>query len=134
MLHYNKVPLELVNTDLVMAPVDETAKAVVKLLEIKENKIYNLFSDNSLSMIKYMKAMTIPDIISLKDFANLLRKDSETNNEANFVLMYISGILNNPTKSIVTLQNYETNNILNSLDFKWSELDEKYVSSIKTLF
>lgn len=130
MLNYNKVPLELVNADLVMAPVDECAKAIVTLLQVKENKIYHLFSNHGYDMIKYVKAMTIPDIISLKEFAKILNRDSEKNNEANFVLMYISGIVNNPTKSLVTLRNDETINILNKLGFKWSELDDKYASSV----
>jgi hypothetical protein len=116
-----------------MTPVDEVSQAIVTLLGNKENRIYHLFSKHSLNMVKYMKAMTIPDVVSLNEFAEILRRDSETSKEANFVLMYISGILHHPMQSIVTLKNFETNKILSNLGFAWSELDEKYASSIKKL-
>ena len=133
MLHYNKIPLELVNEDLSMAPVDECARAIVKLMDVKENKIYHLYSNHSLDMVKYIKAMTIPDIVTLKEFAKILRADSEKNHEANFVLMYISSIINNPTQTIVSFRSDETNTFLNSIGFNWSELDDKYAIGIKKL-
>lgn len=133
LIKYNKVPLELVNVDLVMTPVDECASAIVKLLGVKENRIYHLYSDKSLNMIKYIKSMTIPDIVSLKELAKTLSQESDISDEANFVLMYISGIINSPSTSIVSIKNYETNKLLEKLGFKWSELDDKYASSIKKL-
>jgi len=130
MLHYNKIPLELVNEDLSMAPVDECAKAIIQLMNVKENKIYHLYSNHSFNMVKYIKALTIPNIITLKEFEKILRQDSEKDSEVNFVLMYISSIINNPTQTIVTFRNTETIQVLEKMGFQWSELDEKYATGV----
>jgi len=41
--------------------------------------------------------------------------------------MYIKGILTNPEKSVVQIYNNDTNKTLEKINFRWSELGDKYV-------
>lgn len=129
MLHYNKIPLELLNENLAMAPADECATAIVSLLTVNENRVYNVYSKNSLDMSRYINALTSPDVITLKDFEDLLKSDIKFE-EAKFVLMYISNIVNSPERAIVCFDNSYTTNMLESLGFNWAELNGEYAARI----
>ncbi len=129
MLHYNKIPLELLNENLSMAPVDECAKAIVNLMSINKNNVFNIYSSNSLDMSGYINALTKPDVIPLKKFEKLLEEDNEFQ-EAKFVVMYIENIVDSPDKSIVAFNNDATNDLLKKIKFNWSVLDSSYAQYI----
>ena len=130
MLKYNSIPVELLNENLSMAPADECATVVCKLLDIEENRIYNIYSKNSLDMSGYLYPLMHPKVITLKEFGDLLKLDSN-NLENQFVSMYISSIIDFPEKTIVSFENSKTNNFLESIGFNWSKLDAKYAKYVK---
>lgn len=132
MTKYKMIPLELLDENLSMAPVDETAKAILTLMQVEENGVYNLYSDNSLNLATYLKALEECMPISIKEFEEELKK-SASSNEVQFVLAYISNITNSSDKMIVTFNCEETAKKLKELGFEWSCQDEKYASYIKKL-
>lgn len=132
MTKYKMIPLELLDENLSMAPVDETAKAILTLMQVEENGVYNLYSDNSLNLVTYLKALEECMPISIKEFEEELKK-SANSNEVQFVLAYISNITNSSDKMIVTFNCEETTKKLKEFGFEWSCQDEKYASYIKKL-
>ena len=129
MLHYNKIPLELLNENLAMVPADECAEAIVSLLTVNENRVYNIYSNNNLDMSRYLNALTNPEVLTLKEFEKILSSDTEFE-EAKFVHMYIANIVNAPERAIVCFDNTQTTKLLESLNFQWSALDGRYATGI----
>lgn len=132
MTKYKMIPLELLDENLSIAPVDETAKAILTLMQVEENGVYNLYSNNSLNLSDYLEALENCTPISIKEFEKELKK-SDTSNEVQFVLAYISNITNSSEKMIVTFNCEETVQKLKELGFEWSKQDEKYARYIKNL-
>lgn len=133
MLHYNKVPLELMNENIVLTPVDDSAKAITTLMKVNDNRIYNLYSKESMTIFKYISALTKPNMVPIKKFYDELLNNSDKDPMAQFVSMYIKGVLSNPEKSVVDIINSKTNSILQENGFTWSELGEDYVRRIKNI-
>ncbi len=126
MLKYNEVPLELINENITLTPVDDCARAIFYLMKLQENNVYNLFSQNSMSIGNYMKALSNNiNLINLNDFNEQLKLANDDSSK--FVEMYIKGILTNPEKSVVQIYNNDTNKTLEKINFRWSELGDKYV-------
>ena len=126
MLKYNEVPLELINENITLTPVDDCARAIFYLMKLQENNVYNLFSQNSMSIGNYMKALSNNiNLINLNDFNEQLKLANDDSSK--FVEMYIKGILTNPEKSVVQIYNNDTNKTLEKINFRWSDLGDKYV-------
>ena len=132
MLKYNEVPLELINENITLTPVDDCARAIFYLMKLKENNVYNLFSQNSMSIGNYMKALSNDiNLINLNDFNEQLKLANDDSSK--FVEMYIKGILTNPEKSVVQICNDDTNKTLEKINFRWSELGDKYVRMFRCI-
>ena len=132
MVKYKLIPLELYNENLSMAPADETATAIVSLMKLRENNIYNLYSNHSLVLSNYLMAITDCKTVTFKEFEKILR-DAQSTDEIQFVLMYIANITNSADKMIVTFNCDETTKKLKKLGFEWSYQDEKYARFIGKL-
>lgn len=132
MVKYKLIPLELYNENLSMAPADETATAIVSLMKLRENDVYNLYSNHSLVLSNYLMAITDCKAVTFKEFENILR-NAQSTDEIQFVLMYIANITNSADKMIVTFNCDETTKKLKKLGFEWSHQDEKYARFIEKL-
>ena len=129
---YKLIPLELYNENLSMAPVDETATAIVSLMKLHENNVYNLYSNHSLVLSNYLMAITDCKTVTFKEFEKIL-KNAPSTDEIQFVLMYIANITNSTDKMIVTFNCDKTTKKLKELGFEWSYQDEKYARFIEKL-
>ena len=132
MAKYKLIPLELYNENLSMAPADETATAIVSLMKLHENNVYNLYSNHSLVLSNYLMAITDCKTVTFKEFEKIL-KNAPSTDEIQFVLMYIANITNSTDKMIVTFNCEETTKKLKKLGFEWSYQDEKYARFIEKL-
>lgn len=124
------IPLEMHDENLSLAPVDEVASAIVSLLTVNKNKVYNLYSNHSLNLSNYMKALTESKVVTLKEYEDYLTNNVDTP-EGQFMKMYIANIINSPDKSIVTFENDDTIRFLKTIGFEWKVQDDRYAKFIE---
>ena len=72
-----------------------------------------------------MKSLTDTEPVSTENFRNVLSDKNDM--QSKFALMYMAGIMKEPSKMVVRIINNNTNDILNKLGYKWSKLDDNYV-------
>ena len=122
-------------------PVDLCAKAIVTLSKnsVGDNKIYNVYNHNLITIFKVIEALKkldiSIDILNSNDFNNYILNLSKTQKEA------IKGIINDLNYDedhrlsvdynfTVNIQSTYTKNYLHLLNFDWPVLDEEYLLKI----
>lgn len=122
-----KVPMELVNENISISPIDDLANAIVSLvLSNRNNDVYHMVSKFSPTIGEYIKTLTDFEIVPMSDIYTELQKRNE-NIEMQFVTMYFQGIKEAPDKMVVRISSQETNDILTDIGYAWHSIDEKYI-------
>lgn len=127
------LPENLKEQKLEFTPIDETASAIIKLLMIPnlENSIFHIFSNKLISIDLLLKVF---EKYGLKcDFTNYDKFLHDLHLQKNEkILQYIISDLNDSKKldytSGIIVDNTITNEFLNFVDFKWSKIDENYLT------
>ena len=126
------LPENLKNQSLEFTPIDEAAKAIVKLLSIPnlENNIFHIFSNKLININKLLKIFNnYGYICNFTNYDNFIDKLHLQNNEK--ILKYIVSDLNNSKKfdysSNIIVDQTLTNEFLNLVEFEWSNIDEDYL-------
>ncbi len=126
------LPDNLKKQELEFSPIDETAKAIIKLLTIPhlKNNIFHIFSNKLISidlLLKIFKEYGYNCEFVTSD--NFIKELHLQKNEK--ILKYIVSDLNNEKKfdysSNIAIDQSLTNEFLNCVDFKWSKIDENYL-------
>ena len=127
------IPENLKHQELEFTPIDETAEAIIKILTIPNlyNNIFHIFTNKTISinvLLKVLKKLNHPcKFISYEKFIKKLHLQK---NEK--ILQYIISDLNTSNQfdyssDIIINQNI-TNEFLNFVSFKWSTIDEEYLT------
>lgn len=125
-----KFPTELAKEDIAISPVDDLARAIVLLMQKeKKNNIYHLISTNSPTLETYFRTLFKIELKPMQAVYQELR-EKENDEEVQFVVMYLAGILDDPSKMVVKIKSEKTNAILENLGYEWSRIDEKYIKQI----
>ena len=127
------LPENLKEQKLEFTPIDETAKAIVKLLTIPnlQNSIFHIFSNKLISIDLLLKVF---EKYGLKcDFTNYDKFLHDLHLQKNEkILQYIISDLNDSKKlnyeSGIIVDNEITNEFLDFVGFKWSNIDEQYLT------
>lgn len=125
------VPLELAPEGVLISPIDDLAKAIIRLvLEKNNNDVYHMISSYSPTVEKYIKTLC-SDVKELPmiDIYKELQLHPE-NTEMQFVAMYLSGILEAPDKMAVNITSERTNKVLNDMGYNWNVIDDEYIRKI----
>ena len=127
------LPNNLQNEKLEFTPIDDAAKAIVKLLEIPnlKNNIFHIFSDKLITIDVLLKVIKKYGYqCKLIDYNKFIDKFYLQNNEK--ILKYIISDLNSAKKfdysSNIIIDQTLTKEFLNLVSFEWSEIDEDYLT------
>lgn len=126
------LPDSLKNQTLEFSPIDETAKAIVKLLTIPniENNIFHIFSNKLISIELLLRIFEDYNctckFTNYDDFIENLHLQKNDK-----VLKYIISDLNNAKQfdysSDIVINQQLTNKFLDFVGFEWSMIDENYL-------
>lgn len=133
MQRLEKLPKELADENILLSPIDDLSKAIVKLVcEKKNNDIYHLISTYSPTVEQYIKSLSDVKILPMNEVYEELKKNSE-DSQMQFVSMYLAGILQAPEKMVVNINANRTNAILADLGYTWNEIDSEYIKRINKI-
>ena len=133
MARMNKIPLEIKNENILLAPIDDLARAIVLLINKKtQNEVYHLVSSSSPTIEGYIKMLTDAETVPIAEMYKILL-DNYQDKEMQFVSMYVKGILNDAEKMVVHVHYEKTEKELEELGFKWGKIDKEYVEKIKQI-
>lgn len=133
MARMNKIPLEIKNENILLAPIDDLAKAIVLLVGSEnKNEVYHLVSSSSPTIEGYIKMLTDAETVPIAEMYKILL-DNYQDKEMQFVSMYVKGILNDAEKMVVHVHYEKTEKELEELGFKWGKIDKEYVEKIKQI-
>ncbi len=126
------LPNNLKNEKLEFTPIDDAARAIVKLLEIPnlKNNVFHIFSDKLISIDVLLKVIRKYGYqCKFIDYNKFIDKFYLQKNEK--ILKYIISDLNSTKKfdysSNIIIDQTLTNEFLKLVSFKWSEIDENYL-------
>lgn len=126
------LPNDLKDQKLEFSPIDDTAKAIVKLLTIPnlENHIFHIFSDQLISIDVLLEIFEQYGYsCEFTDYDKFMHDLHLQKNEK--ILKYIISDLNQSKKfnyhSDIIIDNKLTNQFLDFVGFKWSKIDEDYL-------
>ena len=121
----NYYPAEMETEDIAITPIDDLTKAICSQIQTTENRVYHLYSDYSVSLGEYMRALKVTKSLPLDEFINII--SAREDQHSKFALMYISGILSDVNGMVVHLKKTTTPAELSDSGFTWSHLGEDYV-------
>ena len=126
------LPNNLKNEKLEFTPIDDAAKAIIKLLEIPnlKNNIFHIFSDKLISIDVLLKVIRKYGYqCQYIDYNKFIDKFYLQKNEK--ILKYIISDLNSTKKfdysSNIIIDQTLTNEFLDLVSFKWSKIDDAYL-------
>lgn len=126
------LPNNLKDQQLEFSPIDETAEAIVKLLMIPnlENHIFHIFSNKLISINLLLEVFKQYGYeCKFTDYDNFIHNLHLQKNEK--ILKYIISDLNHSEKfdyhSDIIVDNKLTNEFLDLVNFKWSDIDADYL-------
>ena len=126
------IPENLKDQLLEFSPIDETAECIIKLLSIPnlENNIFHIFSDKLIPLTTLLNTLKqYGCTYKFTSYKNFMKHLNLPENEKN--LKYIVSDLNLSRKfdysSDIVIDNNLTNQFLDFVGFKWSEIDENYL-------
>ena len=127
MLDIKKVPQEFLNEKVELSPVDECAISIAKLLDDNtNNKIYHIVND------KLIKIENLVSILQKNKYnieiVNIETFIKELNNCKGIGRQYIKEYALKNKVNDYSIE--KTIHELNNLNFKWKEIDEKYIKNI----
>ncbi len=128
MKRINAVPSEIADENVELTPVDDCAVAICTLMKIKSNAVYNIHDTESMTVLEYMRAISDVKLLSVVDFYNMMKQSTDP--QAQFSLMYIRSLVENPEKSVVNMEWRCTYGILNKNDFNWTALGGEYANKL----
>jgi len=117
---------EFINSEIFLTPVDECVKAINKIIDSDfNNLVYHIESDKNIKVSNFIKLLK----------KKVDRIDSVANQEAEEILYKNYNVGVEHLNAIIRENTNEYNNeitikLLKQLNFKWSELDEKYIRNI----
>lgn len=133
MAKLNKIPLEIKDENILLAPIDDLAKAIVLLVGSEnKNEVYHLVSSSSPTIEAYIKMVTNAEAVPIEEMYKILLDNSE-DKEMQFVSMYVKGILKDARKMVVHVHYDKTEEKLEKLGFKWGKIDKEYIEKIKQI-
>ena len=129
-INIKKIPDEIMDTKVEFSPVDECALSIMKLIESNnKNKIYHIVNNKELTIkelfLMFNKLNCSVNVVPINDFMNEIDKQDQIGNQ--YIKEYI--IQNN-------INDYSSNNtveILNELNFEWSDINLNYIKNILKL-
>lgn len=126
-LDMQKIPQEFLNEEIELSPVDECAKSIAKLLESdSNNKVYHIVNDK---------------LIKVEELVNILQ-DNNYNIEVVNIETFIEELNNCRGIGRQYIKEYALKNKVNNysikktiyqlekMNFKWKEIDAKYIKNI----
>lgn len=126
-LDMQKIPQEFLNEEIELSPVDECAKSIAKLLESdSNNKVYHIVND------KLIKVEELVNILQDNNYnievVNIETFIEELNNCRGIGRQYIKeyALKNKVNKYSIKKTIYQ----LEKMNFKWKEIDAKYIKNI----
>ena len=130
------IPERLMNLNVEFSPVDETARAIVRVTEFADkHTVFHIYSDKLISfskLVKYMNDMGQKcEIVSEKEFADRLKIAMHKNESMMFYNTLANDLDNNETLAYETnihLKNDYSISFLKQTGFSWSDIDRKYLT------
>lgn len=126
-LDMQKIPQEFLNEEIELSPVDECAKSIAKLLESdSDNKVYHIVND------KLIKVEELVNILQDNNYnievVNIETFIEELNNCRGIGRQYIKeyALKNKVNNYSIKKTMYQ----LEKMNFKWKEIDAKYIKNI----
>lgn len=126
-LDMKKIPQEFLNEEIELSPVDGCAKSIAKLLDSESNnKVYHIVNNK---LIKIEKLVSIlqennynVEIVNIETFIG------ELNNCKGIGRQYIKEYALKNKVNNYSIK--KTISLLEKMDFKWEEIDTKYIKNI----
>ncbi|MCC8068264.1 MAG: SDR family oxidoreductase, partial [Ruminococcus sp.] len=112
--------------------VDETAKSIYKIMNVKDDTgyIYNVFNPNRISISEYA-SMIGAKTLSIMDFEKYLIENEDTLSGDIKQLSTLTIAEGNVNQALIlSPENIRTTNLLEQLGFKWHSLEKKNLDDI----
>ena len=138
-LKYHILPNTMINEFLEFTPVDYCAKSIFDLVcNVETDKyVFHLFNENYISVSDLLKIFENfgfeTSILSGNEFKQRIVALSNRYPEENILKGIVNDLDDNlglSFSSTVNQKNLNTNNCLETLNFKWPEINEEYVEKI----
>lgn len=133
MCRIKKVPEEMKDENILLAPVDNVSKAIVTLMSARGNNVFHLVSSSSPTIGEYINCLTDVKVEGLKEIHKELM-ENPSDEEMQFLSMYLTGIIKDPARLLVHVHYDKTNKTLSNAGFKWDVIDKNYIKYVEKYF
>ena len=133
------IPMNILDQDVEFTPVDYASRAVIKILnaEVKRNRVFHIINHKELKLgrvLEIFRQLSINiKIIGSREFSKYIERITEDRTKASIlygIVVDMSKTKELNYKAIVETDSEITRELLNVLDFEWSEINKNYVLKI----